>query len=110
MTSKMEQASRERIARFLPDAIAKAIGSYDAFVQAPIEKTGNKTKANAFEEHHKACRVAVAHIELLLKLARLADLPDAEAAGNQIILSAVMQEAQDCLAEYMADARGDGDE
>lgn len=94
MTSKIEQASRKQIARFLPDAIAKAINSYDAYVKNSDSKD--------FAELHKSCKVAIAHIELLLKLARWADLPDAGTAdhGSQIVLSAIMQEAEECLAEY----------
>jgi len=101
MTIKIEQMSREQIARFLPDAISKAIKSYDEFMQSPAKKK-NVDDASAFEKHHKACRVAIAHIELLLKLARWADLPDAGTAdhGNQIVLSAILQEAEECLAGY----------
>ena len=57
-----------------------------------------------FAEHHSACKVAIAHIELLIKLARWADLPDvaAEDQNGQVILAAMMQQAEDELNRYKA--------
>lgn len=95
----IEDDTRRRIARFLPDAIVQALKSYHRFSQqtAPEE-------AKEFSAHHNACKVAIAHIELLIKLARWADLPDAqdENHNQQIILAAMMQEAQNELDEYKA--------
>lgn len=97
MTDKIEDDTRKRIATFLPDAIAQALTSYHRFSQqdAPEE-------AKEFSAHHSACKVAIAHIELLIKLARWADLPDAKAEnGNQqILLAAMMQEAEEELEAY----------
>ncbi len=98
MTVKIEDASREQISVFLPDAIAKAITSYHRFADKVIE--GNTVKA--FIDHHSACKVAIAHIELLLKLARWADLPDASAKdhNHQVVIAAMMREAEGKLEEY----------
>ena len=87
MTDKIEDDTRKRIATFLPDSIAQAL--------TPEE-------AKEFSAHHSACKVAIAHIELLIKLARWADLPDAKAEnGNQqILLAAMMQEAEEELEAY----------
>lgn len=94
----IEEASREQISQFLPDAIRKALTSYHLFMERDYEED----KPKFFEEHHKACKVAIAHIELLIKLARFADLPDAKAAdgNNQIMLAAMLQEAQEELESF----------
>jgi len=69
--TQIEESTREQVARFLPVAIQKAADSYRLFMQ------GNNTAAVSkdFAEHHKACKVAIAHLDLLLKLAHWADLP-----------------------------------
>ncbi len=94
----IEEKNREQIAAFLPDAIRRALTSYEAF-------SGNEVsvqEANAFKDHHNACKVAIAHIELLLKLARWADLPDETAANknDQVILAAMMETASEELQNY----------
>jgi hypothetical protein len=100
MGVSIEEASRVQIARFLPDAIAAALTSYHRFMEQQIPQ-----EAQEFGKHHTACKVAVAHIELLLKLARWADLPDPRAGdhNNQIVLAAMMQEAEDELRRYQQD-------
>ena len=97
MSKKIEDDARMRLARFLPDAIAKALNSYQIFLEADVP-----TDAKGFSAYHSACKVAIAHIELLIKLARLADLPDAAAENHneQILLAAVMQEAEEELRAY----------
>ncbi len=97
MTDKIEYAGREQIATFLPDAIAKALTSYHRFADNSIPDD-----PKGFSAHHGACKVAIAHVELLLKLARWADLPDADSEdqNTQVILSAMMEEANKKLAEY----------
>jgi hypothetical protein len=98
MIIKIEDASREQISGFLPDAIAKAITSYHHFADAEV----NNKDAKEFAAHHSACKVAIAHIELLLKLARWADLPDRSAGdhNHQTAIAAMMREAEGKLAEY----------
>lgn len=100
MTSQntIEDKSREQIASFLPDAIALALESYHRFSGQRVPD-----EAKEFKDHHNACKVAIAHIELLIKLARWADLPDQDAAQNnmeQAMLAAIMQEAQAELEAY----------
>lgn len=78
-----ESGMRERVSKFLPRALETALLSYHEFSEeqatAPEDEQeiGKDEKAKHFKAHHDACKVALAHIELLLKLARLADLPDA---------------------------------
>ncbi len=93
----IENETRMHISGFLPDAIAQALKSYYRFSQqrAPEE-------AKEFSAHHSACKVAIAHIELLIKLARWADLPNekSEDQNHQVILAAMVQQAQDELVRY----------
>lgn len=97
MKQTIEEMSRAQIASFLPDAIAKALTSYHKFMDTPHE-----SEAKSFSAHHGACKAAIAHIELLLKLARWADLPDARTgtSNEQIMLAAMVQEAEEELKQY----------
>lgn len=69
---RIEEETRRQIAGFLPDAISIALKSYKNFYGS---EDGFET-AKDFAAHHGACKAAIAHIELLIKLARWADLPD----------------------------------
>ncbi|PCI00622.1 MAG: hypothetical protein COB76_03150 [Alphaproteobacteria bacterium] len=73
MTSKqtIEALSRTQMAQALPDAIETAIQSYRDFM-----RQDNSETPKMFGDHHNACKAAIAHIELLLKLARWIDLDD----------------------------------
>ncbi len=94
----IEDDTRQQISRFLPDAIARALTAYHEFTKSDAEEKDCKK----FAANHAACKAAVAHIELLIKLAKWAELPDAKAEdhNNQIVLAAMMQEAQDELTDY----------
>ena len=99
----IEEETRRQIARFLPDAIARALTSYFAFSQEnPEEKESKK-----FAAHHTAAKAAIAHVELLIKLAKWADLPDATAEDHnrQIVLAAMVQEAENELETYKENNR-----
>jgi len=91
---KIEDETRARIAEFLPGAIAKTLGSYEKFSgqDAPFE-------AKEFTAHHNACKVAIAHIELLIKLARWADIP-LEGRGCDKQLASIIQAAQVEVNKY----------
>ena len=101
MTEKIQKETREQIARFLPDAIARALTSYFEFSTSETEEKDSKK----FAAHHTASKAAISHIELLLKLAKLAELPDAAAENhnNQIVLAAMVQEAREELDKYNKD-------
>jgi len=62
---KIEEATRKQVAEFLPPVIKRTFGSYHDFVQQEPDNTQSKL----FKEHHAACKVAIAHIALLLSLA-----------------------------------------
>lgn len=102
MTRTIESRSREQIAGFLPDAIAKALTSYHTFATRDV----SAEKPKEFSEHHSACKVAVAHIELLLKLARWAELPQGAEPDKQAMLTALMQEAEKELSDFRAVGEG----
>lgn len=97
MSTKIEDASRTQIADFLPDAIRSALTSYQKFSN---KKVSDEEKE--FKDHHNACKVAISHIDLLLKLARWADLPDDDLAdkNNQRVLVAAIEEAENELKGY----------
>ncbi|MBI2233992.1 MAG: hypothetical protein HYU57_03160 [Micavibrio aeruginosavorus] len=103
MDKTIQDASREQISAFLPEAIRTALNSYQEFSGRAVESAPRE-----FKEHHMACKVAISHIDLLLKLAGWADLPDPQAPdhNNQIMLSALVQEAREELADYRARRSG----
>ncbi|MFA7277278.1 MAG: hypothetical protein WC043_10815 [Pseudobdellovibrionaceae bacterium] len=77
---------RAQIAAFLPRALAKAVESYRAHMDKSIED-------KKFSEHHKDAKVAIGHIELLIKLAKWAELPTG-AASQGPALEMLLFEAQ----------------
>jgi hypothetical protein len=89
MTQKttIENQTRQQIAEFLPEAIELTVTSYKKFMRdGPKEKTENSRRTgseNAFTDHHKSAKIAISHIELLIKLAKWADLPDQEIIGEK---------------------------
>ena len=68
---EIEDYTRLQIAEFLPDAIDRALLSYNEILESEEPEKSTKFKAR-----HDACKVAVAHIQLLIKLAKWADLPE----------------------------------
>jgi len=99
----IEARSRLAIADFLPGAIQTALDSYQ-FFSGDQAKSQEETSAKQFKEHHDACKVAIAHIELLIKLARWADLPDPkiESQNHQKLLQNLIEKGQ-------AELAGEGD-
>lgn len=91
MTQTIQDQTRKQIAEFLPEAITRTLNSYYTFAK---KKPSEDPKE--FSSHHTACKVAIAHIELLIKLAKWAELPDEtdENKNRQIMLAAMMQQAQ----------------
>lgn len=91
MTRKIEDKSRGQIADALPDAIAIALTSYQVFLEKDHHEDSKE-----FKTHHEACKVAISHLELLIKLAKWADLPDENASdeSRQVMLAAMMKNAE----------------
>jgi hypothetical protein len=94
MTDRIEDATRAQVASFLPAAIEKALASYHAFSDQDIPDD-----AKGFSAHHGACKVAIAHVELLLKLARWADI-DSDSVGAANQLAAMLSTAEDEVRRY----------
>ncbi|HEY8964274.1 MAG TPA: hypothetical protein VIN59_07420 [Alphaproteobacteria bacterium] len=93
----LEDHTRVKIAKYLPDAIDYALQSYRGFYHQfqPIE-------AKDFSAHHTACKAAIAHIELLLKLAEWAELPRGDDTQDTA-LAGLMADAQAELDSYQED-------
>ena len=92
----IESRTRKDIAAFLPVAIQTALGSYQQFSEAQVTDSASTPTSQEFKIHHDACKVAIAHIELLIKLARWADLPDPKLENEvqQKQLQEIMQSGQ----------------
>lgn len=93
----IEQKMRTQIASFLPSALRTAMDSYKAFSVANAYEG-----AKEFKTHHDACKVAIAHIDLLIKLAQWADLPDPaiEDEVQHSMLSQLIENARCELSGY----------
>ncbi len=61
---------RAAIARLVPEAMERAVGSYRDFVTL-----GVPLEAKEFKDHHTAGRTALVHLESLMKLASWAASP-----------------------------------
>ncbi|HNQ92213.1 MAG TPA: hypothetical protein PKI93_04705 [Alphaproteobacteria bacterium] len=103
----IEETTRAQVAEFLPRAISKALQSYHEF----MEGTAFGEEAKEFSDAHKAAKVAISHIELLIKLAKWADLPDAaiESKGELDEFSNLMNRAEGDVKDYYAH-RVEGDD
>ncbi len=77
----IEDDARNRIASFLPEAMERALQSYRSFLDESEHKN-----AKEFKAHHDACKVAIAHLELLIKLAEWAHLPDENLGSQQLLM------------------------
>lgn len=75
----IKQMTRQHIAEVLPDALWRALDSYHAFMR----DSKMPDEPGEFSKHHNAAKTAISHIQLLLKLAEWAELPEAEGdTGN----------------------------
>ncbi len=95
---------RTAIARLVPEAMERAVGSYRDFVtvEVPLE-------AKEFKDHHTAGRTALVHLESLLRLARWAALPaageDETASGTEADdLDAMLLDASRALTALRSEA------
>ena len=90
--------TRDQMLEFLPPALEIAFASYREFAAK-----SQSEDAAGFKKHHDACKAAISHIELLLKLAKSTDLNDknhSEDISNQEQenISKLLQNAQNELA------------
>ncbi len=68
MSDEIIKVSGEWIDIFLPEALGKALYSYQEFMEQEIP-----TDVKGFSAHHAAAKVAIAHVELLVKLGKSVD-------------------------------------
>jgi hypothetical protein len=83
MTHHIQNITRDQIKEFLPDALQKALSSYHAFIDRD-----EFAKEGQFSKDHTACKVAISHIELLIKLEKMA-----YGGGESVVDSDLMQTA-----------------
>lgn len=86
----------EQVAAFIPQALRAAIGAYRRRAEADTATMDAKT----FAEHQKALTLMLAHIEMLLKVAARAGLPDADCdrARREETADLMRQAAEDVAA------------
>jgi hypothetical protein len=80
------------VASQVDQAIERAIASYHAFARDEPQSTDPKE----FAAHHAACKAALAHLDLLLKIARITETPSpgaADAPDERLALVAEAREA-----------------
>ena len=94
MSKNIDPKTQRQIVDFLPSAISKTLQSYEGFILS--EEVGD---AKEFTAHHNACKVAISHLELLLKLASWAEIPTAE--GDKY-LSGILNEAKRRVSQHHA--------
>ncbi len=99
----IEHSTREQIAEFLPEAIKLAVNSYREFMltEENLDENANIIKRQ-FAVHHKEAKIAISHIELLIKLAKWADLPDKAVIGDAeaVYLQGLMATAEAEIEAY----------
>jgi len=83
-------STRDRLRRSLPETLAAVLDAYDAFAARPIPED-----AKEFGAWQGGCKAALAHVELVLKLAARVGLD----------LSPTPTTEQDTLADLLARAR-----
>lgn len=80
------------VAAQVDQAIERAIASYHAFAKDEPQSTDPKE----FAAHHAACKAALAHLDLLLKIARITDTPAPETtdgSDDRLVLLTKAREA-----------------
>ncbi|SDG43300.1 hypothetical protein [Roseospirillum parvum] len=94
------ESLRAELAALLPPRLGDAARAYDRFVGAASLEL--EADAKAFAAHHAACKAALAHIEVLIKLIRWAEAP---AAGPEASGAEPGAELGDDLGRLIAEAR-----
>lgn len=95
MTDLLDDNTRARMREFLPDAMAKALSSYHVFSQQDIPD-----EAKDFAAYHSACKTAIAHIDLLLKLGKQLSHEEPDKNDSQM-LEALLNAAEQDLEAYI---------
>lgn len=102
-----ETATRKQVAEILPSILHKTLMDYESFVQ-----TGDDEKNTAaFVKKQTACKTAIAHITLLLKLAKWAGLEgDMSADEDYSKALEIAKESYTAFQRQMEETREEEDE
>ena len=104
MKQELLNLSKDQIADFLPEALSKALKSYKEFSEHEVPE-----EPKEFTAHHNACKVAIAHVELLIKLAKWTDVDVSASDQNEAeILSTVLKQAEQEVSGYFDQEGGEG--
>lgn len=95
-TPEIGTQARAQIADALPQAIETALSSYHAFIDNP-----DKKESKDFQNHHAAAKAALAHIELLIKLASIVS---DESADNTADIATILADATQELNQEKGNA------
>ncbi|TQF77715.1 hypothetical protein FK498_11455 [Elioraea sp. Yellowstone] len=87
------------IATQIDQAIERAIASYHAFARDEPHSTDPKE----FAAHHAACKAALAHLDLLLKIARITETPAPGAGETPDDRLALIAEARSAIGAAAGD-------
>jgi len=96
---------REGLARDLPGRIRAALKAYEAFAGADIPED-----AKGFAAHHAACKAALGHAEMLVKLLKWAEGEVAPAEGADGDLGTLLARARQALGPDEEDMEDDNSE
>lgn len=86
MSEFLDQVTRQQIKNFLPSAILQTLTSYEEFMMKD-----ESINAKDFSAHHSACKSAISHLELLLKIAKVADIPNQSDESENILKDMLLQ-------------------
>lgn len=93
--SEIEAYARKQVVDFLRDAVEQALDSYNALPEEAEIKESQKFKAL-----HDARKAAIAHIRLLIELAKREDSPEDQSQISQDKLSELIDAAKKRVAAY----------
>lgn len=101
----IDNITKQQVADFLPGALQKTLDSYYEFMTAEVPNT-----PKGFSDYHRAANVAIAHMNLLLKLAAWAKVePQMKADPAFLAAQEVARNDFDAAMELFEDCEDDND-
>ena len=99
-------ALRLKIAAVMERALDTALDSYEAFLAQEVDP-----EPKAFGAHHTACKAAIIHIELLLKMIRSIEAETPQTTqSNHTDIETLLSKAKAELAQHARNKEGTEDE
>ena len=93
-TGSIEESTRVQLAEFLPRALKKALASYHEHMDQNVDD-----EDFCFSTYHKDAKVAISHVELLIKLAKRVDQESPD-AGVPLLPDDIMLLAEGDIARF----------